>query len=60
MGVRGEVVVLLGKGSQIVLSHWQIICTETAELWEKRKHGGSAICFTCFSLLPTHAEYILA
>lgn len=48
-----------GRECQIVLSHWQIVFTETAELWEKRKHGGSAICFACCSLSPRHAEYIL-
>lgn len=46
----------VGGGCQIVLSHWQIIFTERAELWEKRKHDGSAICFAHRSLSPRHAE----
>ncbi len=41
-----------GRGCQIVLSHWQITFGETAELWEKRKYGGAAICFACRS--PSH------
>lgn len=39
------------RGCQIGLSHWQIIFTESAELWEKRKYGGSAICFAFFKTL---------
>lgn len=27
----------VGGGCQIVLSHWQIIFPETAELWEKKQ-----------------------
>lgn len=38
-------------GCHIVHSHRQIIFTETTELWEKRKHDGSAICFAFFMSL---------
>lgn len=44
-----------GGCSQIVLSLWLIIFTETAELLEKRKRGGSAICRLLY-LLQLHTQ----